>query len=349
MQKKAFTLSELANYIGGIIEGDPECKIISIASLEKAQEGQISFLAGTRYQLVSSSRYEKFLPTTKASAVILAPEMISNCHVNKIIVGDPYQGYLQLATLFETKQAFKAGIDPSAKIGEGCQIASSASIGPNCVLGKHCVIGENTHLMANDILMDNVSVGNHTIIYPHVTIYQDVLVGDRVQVHAGAVLGADGFGLVRGAQGWQKIPQLGSVKIGNDVEIGANTTIDRGAIDDTVIENGVKLDDQIMVGHGVVIGENTVVAGCVGIGGSTKIGKNCMIGGATGINDNIVITDGVIFTGMSQVTKSISSPGVYSSGTSIQPQKAWHKSIARLHNLDEMIKKIRKLEKEYNE
>lgn len=349
MQNAYYTLKEIATIIGAELEGDPDCKIDSVAPLEKAQPGQISFLVGARYQLVGSSRHEKFLVSTKASAVILAPAYIPQCLTNKLIMANPHQGYVKLAALFERKVAVLPGIHPSAIIGTECHIATSANIGPGCIIGNKVNIGENTVVSAGCVIQDETVIGKQCFFHPKVTIYQDTLIGDNVIIHAGAVIGGEGFGMIRDVEGWKKIPHLGRVIIGDQVEIGANTTIDRGSIEDTILEKGVKLDNLIQVAHGVKIGENTVIAGCVGIAGSTRIGKNCMIGGLTGISDNIVITDNVIFTGMSQVTKSITKPGVYSSGTSIFPQKEWHKNIARLHNLDNIARKLKKLENEKNE
>jgi UDP-3-O-[3-hydroxymyristoyl] glucosamine N-acyltransferase len=349
MSTNQYALGEIARIINAELIGEEQCLIHGIASLEKANQGQISFLVNSRYQLVASSRYEKLLPHTKASAVLLSPQFIANCQTNKLVMADPYKGLIQLASLFQKKPTPEKGIHPTAVIGKECVIGNNVSIGAFCVIGSHCVIGENTCIEANSILSDNVVIGKEGYLFAKVTIYPHVKIGDRIVIHSGAVIGSEGFGMIREPQGWKTIPHLGSVIIGNDVVIGANTTIDRGSLDDTIIENGVKLDNQIQVAHGVVIGENTVVAGCVGIAGSTQIGKNCMIGGGTGINDNIVIADNVIFTGMAQVTKSISKPGVYSSGTGIQPQKEWHKSIARFHRLDDLARKLRKMEKEKDE
>ncbi len=349
MSNKKYTLGEIAQILGAQLHGDSHCEITGIASLENAKAGQISFLVSSRYQLVASSRHEKFLPLSKASAVLLAPDHMQQCATNMLVMSDPYQGLIKLLSLFQHKSKHDAGIHPSATIGPNTKIPATVSIGPNCVIGENCEIGENTIIHANCVISDNVRIGAESQVYPNVTIYHDVIIGNKAIIYAGVVIGSEGFGMIRTQYGWQTLPHLGTVIIGDNVEIGANTTIDRGALDNTIIENGVKLDNLIMVGHGVVIGENTVIAGCVGIGGSTRIGKNCMIGGATGLNDNIEIGDNVIFTGMSQVVKSIKQPGVYSSGTGILPQKSWHKATARLHNLDELAKKLRKLEKEHNE
>ncbi|MBA2653865.1 MAG: UDP-3-O-(3-hydroxymyristoyl)glucosamine N-acyltransferase [Gammaproteobacteria bacterium] len=349
MQKITYTLAQIAELTGATLEGNADCTIQGIASLEKAIPGQISFLVNSRYQLVASGRYEKFLPTTKASAVLLSPLHAEDCPVDKLIIDDPYQGYLKLAALFAIKASPKPGIHKTAIIGTDSKIAASVSIGANCVIGNHCEIGEGTVIGPNTIIGDYTTIGMNGDIEANVTLYDQVNIGDRCMIQSGAIIGSEGFGMIRDSEGWKKIPHLGGVLIGHNVEIGANTTIARGAIDDTVLEDGVKLDNLIQVAHGVVIGKNTVIAGCVGIAGSARIGRNCMIGGMTGISDNIVIGDNVIFTGMSQVTKSITKPGIYSSGTSILPQKAWHKNIARLHNLDDIARKLRKLEKETNE
>ncbi len=349
MQKNHYTLDEIAKIIGAELVGDPQCQIDGFASLRNANAGKVSFLTNARYQLVASSLYEKLLPLTKASAVLLAPQYENMCPAYKLIMDDPYKGLIKLASLFQKKLTPIKGIHPTAILGKNCLIGQNVSIGPFCVIGHHCQIGDNTCIEANSVLSDDVVLGSDGYVYPNVTIYHDVQIGDRFVIHSGAVIGSDGFGMIREPQGWQTIPHLGSVIIGHDVVIGASTTIDRGALDDTVIENGVKLDNQIQIAHGVVIGENTVIAGCVGIGGSTRIGKNCLIGGAAGFSDNVVIGDNVIFTGMSQVTKSIHKPGVYSSGTGIQPQKEWRKSIARFHKLDDLARKLQKMEREKGE
>jgi UDP-3-O-[3-hydroxymyristoyl] glucosamine N-acyltransferase len=349
MEKNYYTLTEIAQIIGATLQGDPTCKIYSLASLDKAQAGQLSFLAHSRYQLVATSRYEKFLPTTKASAVLLSPSHARDCPVNKLILDDPHQSYVKLASIFVQKHTPNVGIHPTAIVGQHCHIAKTASIGPYCVIGDHCTIGDQTQIDMHVIINDHAVIGKNGHIHSHVIIHRDVEIGESVLIHAGAVIGGEGFGMIREAEGWKRIPHLGRVLIGDHVEIGAHTTVDRGALDDTLLERGVKLDNQIQVAHGVVIGENTIIAGCVGIGGSSKIGKNCMIGGATGITDNILICDNVILTGMSQVTKSITEPGVYSSGTGILPRKVWHKSIVSLRNLRDIVKKLRKWEENKDE
>jgi UDP-3-O-[3-hydroxymyristoyl] glucosamine N-acyltransferase len=349
MQNDQHTLAELASLIGAELNGDPKSKIYGLASLNKAEPGQISFLYGSRYQLMASSRYQKYLMTTRASAVVLKPQMAALCPVSTLILDNPGQGYVKLAALFAKRPYIVPGIHSTVVMGMNCQIDSSVSIGANCVIGNHVVIGSNTIIGAGCVIADDTHIGTDVCISPNVTIHHQVQLGDRVIIQSGAVIGSDGFGMIRERDSWKMIPQIGGVTIGNDVEIGANTTIDRGSIEDTIIEHGVKLDNQIQVGHNVYIGANTVIAGCVGIAGSVHIGQNCMIGGATGIADNIEIADNVIFTGMSQVTKSITKPGIYSSGTGIMPHRKWQKNIVRLHSLDDIAKKLQNLEKSDNE
>lgn len=344
MQKNHYSLTEIARLIGAELRGDGHCEISGVASLEKAQPGQVSFLVTLRYQLYANSRYEKLLPATRASAVLLAPAFAEKCTTNMLILEDTYSGLIKLASLFEKKPKLAEGIHPTAIIGKNTQMGPKVKIGPYCVIGEGCEIGENTCIEANTVISDHVRIGRDCHLFSNVTLHHDICLGDRVIIQSGAVIGSDGFSMIRESDGWKNMPHLGSVQIGNDVQVGCNTTIDRGSIDDTILENGVKLDNQIHIAHGVVIGENTVAAGCVGIAGSTHIGKNCMIGGATVISDNIVIADNVIFTGMSGVGKSITQPGVYSSGISVQPQRVWQKTVARLHCLDDLVRKLRKLE-----
>jgi UDP-3-O-[3-hydroxymyristoyl] glucosamine N-acyltransferase len=344
-----YTLGEIAKIIDAQLTGNPDSKIYSVASLKNATQGQISFLVPSRYQLVMSNRFLKLLPTTNASAVLLAPEHQSQCQVDTLVMSDPYKGLIEMSKLFKKTTAHYPGIHPTAIIGKNCHIAATASIGAYAVLGDNCDIDADTIIGPYSFLGQEVSIGAQSTIHPRVTIEQNVTIGDRAVIYSGAVIGSEGFGLVRQSQGWCRIPHLGTVILGNDVEIGANTTIDRGSVDDTVIGNGVKLDNQIQIGHGVNIDDHTVIAGCVGIGGSTRIGKNCMIGGATTINDNIIISDNIIVTGMSQVSKSLSTPGVYSSGTHIQPYDMWRKNTARLNSLDKLAKKIFRLEKEQHD
>lgn len=346
---KNYTLGQLANLLDATLIGNPDHQISGIASLQNAKHGQVSFVLSSRYQLVESSWYEKKLMSTQATAIVLSPAHVEKCPVDKLVVDNPYSGYMKLANLFAYKPKLAAGIHSSAVIGTGCNIHATARIGANCSIGDNVTIGADTVIHAGASIGDHVHIGNDCTIWSNVTLYYEVEVGDHVEIHSGAVIGSDGFGMFRDQDGWKKLPQIGSVSIGNHVEIGANTTIDRGTIDNTVIEDGVKLDNQIQIAHNVVIGANTVIAGCVGIAGSVKIGKNCMLGGAVGIADNVEITDNVILTGMANVQKSITKPGIYSSGLGIMPHREWQKQAVRFRHLDDFARRLRELENKKHE
>jgi len=337
MTKQHYTLAELATLLEAELRGDPNCVITSVATLQNAQAQQIAFL--------DNIRYRKYLAETKASAIILSAANLEDCPTNALVMSNPYLGYAKVATLFKPTTTKQVGIHPSAVVGADCQIHPTVSIGPQCVIGAGVIIAEGVIIGAGSIIEDRCSIGAGTHFWPRVTIYHDVQIGERVVIHSGAVLGSDGFGFAQNRGVWQKVPQLGRVVIGNDVEIGANTTIDRGAIDDTVLEDGVKVDNLVQIAHNVTIGAHTAIAGCVGIAGSTSIGKYCAIGGGVGINGHISITDGVIITGGSLVAQSIKEPGPYSSGLAAQPSGIWKKTIVRVNQLDMMMQKLRELEK----
>ncbi len=333
-----FSLATLANKIGAQYSGDGTCIISSIAPLDTAQAGQISFLANPRYR--------KLLAYTQASAVILSPADSSSCPVSTLILDNPYLGYAKAAELFYQPSLPTPGIHPTAIIGARSTIHPSASIGP------YCVIGEDGHIDANVVISAGFQIGNQScigkdsILWARVTLYSEVLLGQKVIIHSGAILGGDGFGFANEKGCWYKIPQLGRVIIGDNVEIGANSTIDRGALGDTVLEEGVKLDNQIQIGHNVHIGAHTIIAGCVGIAGSTTISKHCRIGGAACVGSHLTIVDQVAITGATIVMQSITKPGIYSSGTSAQENRAWHKSAVRFYQLDDMYLRLKKLEQQ---
>ncbi len=315
-----YTLGELAERLELALTGDPCTVILGIGTLQSAKTGQISFL--------ENPAYRKYLPDTQASAVILSEENQGLSKVPVLISKNPYLGYAKIAELFDTRSLPEMGIHPTAVIGKNCKIHPSARISAHCVIGNHCTIGAETCL------------------WPNVTVYEGTVMGDHVIVHSGAVLGSDGFGNARDGARWVKVPQLGNLVIGNDVEIGANTTIDRGAVEDTVIEDGVRLDNQIQVAHNVRIGAHTAIAAGVSIAGSAKIGKHCLIGGNAGINGHIEICDGVIITGMTGVSKSITERGIYSSATIAQKNRDWRKMTVRLRHLEELFERVTRLEKE---
>jgi UDP-3-O-[3-hydroxymyristoyl] glucosamine N-acyltransferase len=334
---KKWTLTELTKGLDLTVKGDSDCLIEGVATIQDAGPAQIAFLMNPLYQ--------KFLPKTRAAAVILSPDYAVDCPVTALITTNPYFVYAKIAAYFDDKPKRVSGIHPSAVIGKSCEIAHSVSIGPNCVIGDHVKIDENVVIGPGCVIDEWVEIGAGTEIQANVTLYHRVKVGKNVLIASGTVIGSDGFGLAKQRGKWHKVPQLGTVIIGDDVEIGANCAIDRGAIDNTIIGNGVKLDNLIQVGHNVQIGENTAIAGCVGIAGSANIGKDCMIGGGTGVGGHITITDNVAITGMTAVSKSIRQPGVYSSGVGgVIDNKEWRKASARVHRLEQLIERIKILE-----
>ncbi len=335
MTVTAITLADLAERLGVELAGDPQCVITGLAPLASAKAGQLSFL--------DNPRYRQQLSHTNASAVILRREELPHCPSNALISNNPYLSYAQLTAWFATAPQAEPGVHPTVVCGTA-DIAASASIGAHCVIGNHVRIAEGVVIQAGCVIGDNCVIGANSHLYSQVTLYHDVVLGEGVIIHSGAVLGSDGFGFAKTADGWQKIVQLGGVRIGNAVEIGANTTIDRGALDNTVIEDQVKLDNQIQIGHNVHIGRGTAIAGCVGIAGSTRIGQYCLIAGGAGIGGHLTIADYVVITGMAMVTKSITQAGSYSSGTGLQESQEWRKSAARFHQLNQLAHRIQQLE-----
>ncbi len=333
----SFTLGELASKINAELIGNSECIIHQVNSLEKAKAGEISFFANRRYL--------KALANTSASAVLLKKEDQEYCKTGCLVLDNPYLGFALISRLLNPeKQNSTAWIDPSAAIDTDVKIGSNVFIGQRVYIGKNTVIGDNISIANGVVIGANVSIGAGTKIYPNTVIYDGVNLGKSVIIHAGVVIGADGFGIANDNGVWFKIPQIGKVIIGNDVEIGANTTIDRGALEDTVIGNGVKIDNLVQIGHNVHVGENTAIAGCVAIAGSTHIGKRCMIGGACGISGHIDICDDVILLGMTGVANSIKEPGMYASGVPAMDVVSWRKNMASFKQLYKTAGRLRKLE-----
>ncbi len=332
------TLAELAQHVDGRVEGNAELRISSVATLEDAREGAITFVA--------SSRYCRSLPKTRASAVILGEADVALCPVSAIVVDNPYLAYAKIASLLYPCIHPGGFIHPTAVVAASANISDSAFIAQNVVIGEQVEVAAGVVIGSGSVISDHCNIGKNTSLLANVTLCTGVTVGERVLVHPGAVIGADGFGIANDKGTWIKIPQLGSVRIGDDVEIGANTTIDRGALNDTIIEEGVKLDNLIQIAHNVEIGAHTVVAACVGIAGSTKIGRHCAFGGMVGISGHIEIVDNVQVTGMSMVTKSIVKAGVYSSGIPLQGNLEWRKTAVLLKQLNHMQKRIKQLEKQ---
>jgi len=302
-----FTLGEIVSRLGGRVVGDAGLLIRQVGSLEHAGPGQISFL--------SNSKHGAELAATRAAAVILAPENEKLTALPRILAEAPYAYFAKVSQLFNPAVAQASGVHPSAVV------ANSAKLGKNVSIGAGCVIG------------DGVTIGDDSCLYPRVVIYPNCSIGKRAILHAGVVIGADGFGIAPEKGRWVKIPQIGGVRIGDDVEIGANTTIDRGALDDTVIEEGVKLDNQIQVGHNVRIGAHTAIAACTGIAGSADIGRHCTIGGAAMIHGHIKIADHVQVSAGTLITRSLLTPGTYTGIYPFDEHEAWKRGAARLRRL----------------
>jgi UDP-3-O-[3-hydroxymyristoyl] glucosamine N-acyltransferase len=322
-----YSLGELAVRFGLELRGDPALRVSHVATLAQATDGSLSFLA--------NSRYRKHLGATHATAVVVAPDDAAACPVAAFIDSNPYLAYARIAALMYPPAPVTPGIHPSAAVASDASVAPSASIGPMCVIEAGTVLGERVRIGAGCTILAGACIGEDTQLMSRVTLYPAVSIGARCLLHSGVVIGADGFGFAPDFGTWFKVPQAGSVRIGDDVEIGANTTIDRGAIDDTIVENGVKLDNQIQVGHNVIIGAHTAIAACTGISGSTTIGQRCMVGGMVGFAGHLTIADDVTITGCSLVSASIREAGSYSSGMPTVETRLWRRMVANLRRFGE--------------
>ncbi|MBQ4854256.1 UDP-3-O-(3-hydroxymyristoyl)glucosamine N-acyltransferase [Rhodanobacter sp. B2A1Ga4] len=333
-----YTVAELAERFGLRFSGDGTRGIDGVGTLAGAGPSQLSFL--------SNSKYAAQLAATRAGVVVLREENHADCPTAALVAQDPYVAYAKIAALFERLPAAPAGIHPSAVVAAGAQVSASASIGPGCVIAEGAVIGDGAVLGPHCIVGEDCTVGAQSRLVARVTLVTRVTLGQRVLVHPGAVIGSDGFGLAFDKDHWIKLPQLGGVRIGDDCEIGANTTIDRGALDDTVLEEDVRLDNQIQIAHNVHVGAHTAMAGCAAVAGSAKIGRWCMIGGNAGVLGHLELADRVTITAKSLVTHSIREPGEYSSGVPLQDNRQWRRNAARFKHLDEYARRLSALEKD---
>lgn len=339
VQQISYTLATLTRDLDVTLKGDPNCVITGVSPIQHAQSGEMTFL--------TNSLYRKYLETTQASVVILAEADAALCPTNAVISKNPYYTYAKMAAYFDQTPVVHQGVHPTAIIGEGCQIHPSVVIGANCVIGRFVTLEANVVIGAGCSISEGASIGEASVLDANVTIYHRVKIGKRARIASGAVIGSEGFGFANQKGVWHKVPQLGSVLIGDDVDVGANTTIDRGAVEDTIIGNGVKMDNLIQIGHNVQIGDNTIIAGCAAIAGSTIIGKNCMIGGASCFTGHITLGDNIMITGMTGVSKSIREPGVYSSGVvGVVPNAEFRKNNARFHRLENLMQRVKTLETE---
>ncbi len=332
-----YTLAELARRCGGELRGNGDTHIRGVATIQRAAAGSITFLA--------NSHYRRYLYETHASAVILAPADVQACRIPALITSNPYLLYARVATVLTPAAPVRKGVAAGASVHPAARVSVDAWIGPGAVVEEGAVIAGGASVGPNCVIMANARVAEHSCLVAGVTLCHGVHVGKRALLHPGAVIGADGFGIANDDGMWFKVPQLGSVVIGDDVEVGANTTIDRGALEDTVIGSGVKLDNQIQVGHNVRIGEHTAIAGCTAIAGSATIGRRCMIAGGVGITGHIEICDDVTITAMTLVTHSIHEPGVYCGSMPMDTAARWRKNSVRFRQLDMLARRLAFLEK----
>lgn len=335
--QKSYTLQQLADLVGAEIVGDPDYVIHGVATLESAELGQVSFLANNNYM--------KYLTETQAGAVLLKGEYAERCPVNHLVLDNPYVAYARISQLFDPMAEQDGFVHPSAYVHESAQIATDVSIAAGVVIEAGVIIDSGSVVGANSVIGRDSCLGENCHIYPNVTLYHGVTLGCNVIIHSSSVIGGDGFGFANEKGQWIKIAQLGGVIIGDHVEIGSNTNIDRGALDDTIIGNQVIIDSQVQIAHNVNIGDGCAIAGCVGIAGSARIGRYCLIGGAASIAGHISICEGVTVTMATAVTGNITEPGSYSSGTVMMANKQWRKSAVRFSQLDQLAKSVRKLEK----
>ncbi len=339
MSSRPYSLSELAKLLKAELIGDGNYLITDIASIDALNKNKIAFFATGA---VAS------LQRCTDGALLISARFKGNCQLPCLIVENPRLAFIKLLKLFRHSTVTQqVGIHARAVIGVDCQLDNSVIIEANVVMGDRVKLGANTRVLAGAVIQDDVSVGADCVIHNNVVLHHHITIGDRCEFYAGCVVGADGFGYEADENGyWHKVPQVGSVIIGNDVEVGANTCIDRGALNDTVIGHGVKIDDQVMIGHNVQIGDHTIIAGCAAIAGSTRIGRHCVVAGAACIADHLTICDGVVMTGMAMISSSIGEPGVYSSGTNFLPRAKWQRAAARFKQLDELAKTVKKLERQ---
>jgi len=328
-------LSEIAAMTGSELAGK-DCEITNVADITQATTGQLSF--------INHAKYLDALKRTRASAVILKPSCKTDGTVSVLVADNPRLVFARAAILLNPDNRVSSGVSDLAVVSEKTDIHASVTIEDNVVIRGGCTLHENVYIGAGCVIEENVTIGSHTRIYANVSIQKNSYIGNDCIIHSGVVIGADGFGFIRDGDAYLKIPQLGNVRIYNNVEIGANTTIDRGSLLDTIIHDGVKLDNQVQIAHNVEIGKHTVISACTGVAGSTKIGMYCLIGGGVGIRDNIEIGDNVVVTGRTFVSSSIKVQGMYSSSVLVDTTSNWKKNVMRFKHLDDMEKRIRKLE-----
>jgi UDP-3-O-[3-hydroxymyristoyl] glucosamine N-acyltransferase len=333
----SITLGEIATQFGCELTGDPATPISAVATLSSGREGAISFFA--------NSAYADALASTSASAVILKDSELEKCPVAALISSNPYLTFARVALALYPDEVMTPGIHARACVDETSRIADTAHVAANAFIDADCELGEYVYVGPGAVVGPRCRVGDRTRLLANCTLVQDVTIGLRGIIHSGAVVGSDGFGNAMSGQGWVKVKQVGGVVIGDDVEIGSNTTVDRGAIGDTVLENGVRLDNLVQIAHNVHVGEHTAMAGMTGIAGSTTIGKRCMFAGRSGSVGHVTICDDVIVSACTFVSKDVKEPGVYSASFPAEKDKNWKRKAARFRRIDDIVNRIKVLEK----
>jgi UDP-3-O-[3-hydroxymyristoyl] glucosamine N-acyltransferase len=341
MTSNKATLGLLAELVSGEVQGDVNTEIKCVSDIKSAQQGSIAYIA--------SGKYMTALANTKASAVIVSSDLIKDYSGNAIIVDNTKLAFAKIAQHLHPVPKPKVGVHSTAIVDSSAKIGKNVSIGPYVVIDAEAVIGDNSTICAHSTIGEHCVIGNNSYFFSNVTIYYGCVLGENCILQSGVVIGSEGFGFAPSANGWEKVPQLGRVIIGNRVEIGANTAIDRGALEDTVIGNNVILDNLIQIAHNVRVGDNTAIAACVGIAGSAVIGKNCMIGGGSNINGHISICDNVHLVGNSGVARSITKPGGYGSTTTVTDIKSWRRNMLRFNQLDKIAISVSSLEAKLKE
>ena len=333
----ARSLGELAAQFGCELIGDPAITVSRVATLANADNDSVSFFA--------NKSYRNQLRETRAGVVVLQPEDAADCPVPALLAADPYLTYALVAGELHPTPALTAGVHPSAVIHPSAQVAAGAEVSANVTIEEDAVIGDAVYIGPGAVIGPRCSIGAHSRVLANATLVQDVTLGERCIIHSGAVLGADGFGNARTKDGWVKVPQIGGVRIGNDVEVGASTTVDRGALDDTVLDDGVRLDNQIQIGHNVHIGAHTAIAASAAVSGSTLIGKRCMLGGQVGIAGHVNICDDVVIAGATMITKDIVEAGYYMGSFPGEKGSDWKRKVVRFRRLEDLVNRVAALEK----
>ena len=331
------SIGELAVRFGCELRGDPGVMVERVATLAAADERSVAFLANPRYR--------RELAATRAGAVVLDAEAAGVCPAAALVCGNPHATYARIAAILHPTAAGPAGIDPSAVVSPRARVDPSAHVGALSVIGAGATVGARAFVGPQCLIGEGAVLGEDVRLVARVTVCRDVRIGERTVIQPGAVIGGDGFGFAQDQGRWIKVPQIGTVRVGCDVEIGANTTVDRGAIEDTVIEEGVKLDNLIQIGHNVRVGAHSALAACVGVSGSTTIGRRCMIAGQVGIAGHLTINDDVVITARTGISHSITAPGVYSGHIPHEVAATWRRLVARFKRLESFATRLKALER----